>query len=90
MNFYQEMFLNHQIKNLNSIVHIAGKWCTYTRYKTETILYDTKIVKQKTFDWCKNKRCLLFDFFIKEYKLIIELDRRQHFEQIANLYNGCL
>lgn len=41
---------------------------------------DMNIIPQKMFDWCKNIRCLPFDFCIEDLKLIIELDDRQHFE----------
>jgi len=37
-------------------------------------------------DWCKNlksNRYLPFDFIIEERKIIIELDGKQHFEQIG-------
>ena len=35
-------------------------------------------------DWCKNIKHLPFDFVIEERKVIIELDGKQHFEQIGN------
>ena len=35
-------------------------------------------------EWCKNKKHLPFDFVIEERKIIIELDGKQHFEQIGN------
>lgn len=67
----------------------CGKWCTCTINKTETKLlkfltsnYTQKISHQQKFDWCKNKKCLPFDFFIEEYNLIIELDGKQHFTQV--------
>jgi hypothetical protein len=36
------------------------------------------------YDWCKNKRKLKYDFSIEKYKIIIELDGRQHFKKISN------
>ena len=42
------------------------------------------IRRQARFEWCKNKTRLPFDFCIKHYKLIIELDGPQHFKQISN------
>jgi very-short-patch-repair endonuclease len=35
-------------------------------------------------DWCKNKQHLPFDFCIPEFNIIIELDGRQHFDQVSN------
>jgi len=42
------------------------------------------IIHQFKKDWCKNKRYLPFDFCIPEYKIIIELDGPQHFQQVSN------
>ena len=56
-------------------------------YKTEAILYNLLItiyptcIRQFTPEWVKPKR---FDFCIPEYKIIIELDGRQHFIQVSN------
>lgn len=67
-----------------------GKWCKCTTHKTEAKLYkfltseyqDLNIIPDKKFDWCKNINHLPFDFFIKKYNLIIELDGDQHFRQV--------
>jgi very-short-patch-repair endonuclease len=66
-----------------------GSWCSCTMNKTETKLekwltenYNLNIEKQKKFEWCKNDRPLPFDFCIEGYKIIVELDRRQHFVQV--------
>lgn len=40
--------------------------------------------RQYKVDWCKNIKHLPFDFVIEEGKVIIELDRKQHFEKIGN------
>lgn len=40
--------------------------------------------RQYKVDWCKNIKHLPFDFVIEEGKVIIELDGKQHFEQIGN------
>ena len=70
-----------------------GIWCSFCVNKTEKILFDTLKEKYNTIEsqfkveWCKNsptKRYLPFDFGIKERKIIIELDGKQHFEQISN------
>jgi len=41
-----------------------------------------KYIKQKTFNNCKNKRKLPFDFYLTDYNLCIEFDGIQHFKSI--------
>jgi very-short-patch-repair endonuclease len=66
-----------------------GVWCPYCLNKTEKMLYKKLILtypllkRQYKVKWCKNKNYLPFDFVIEEKKIIIELDGRQHFEQIS-------
>ena len=69
----------------------GGTWCTCLRNKTESKLFDflssiddLYIEKQKKFSWCKNVKMLPYDFCITEYKILIELDGIQHFEQVSN------
>jgi very-short-patch-repair endonuclease len=69
----------------------GGRWCGCIINKTETKLFehltsDYNIIfeKQKKFDWCKNKKCLPFDFYCEEYNVMIELDGPQHFKQVSN------
>lgn len=76
---------------INRLATISrGQWCSCRRNKTETILYKflkkhfNNIIKQKTFRWCKNKKNLPFDFCVDDYKIIIELDGDQHFNQVSN------
>lgn len=80
---------------ISSITREKATWCPYCKNKTEKKLYDwlqneykhLKIDFQCVFDWCINnqtKRKLIFDFVIEEYKIIIELDGRQHFQQVQN------
>lgn len=38
-----------------------------------------RFIQQKKFKTCKNKRHLSFDFYVKDYKLLIEYDGAQHF-----------
>jgi very-short-patch-repair endonuclease len=58
--------------------------------KTELILYNrmvelfSTLKRQYKVEWCKNVKHLSFDFVIEERKIIIELDGKQHFEQIGN------
>lgn len=38
--------------------------------------------REKTFDGCKNKQKLPFDFYLEDYNICIEFDGKQHFEPI--------
>jgi len=76
-----------------SIAHIiAGSWCPYCTNKTELKLYNWldeyfNVKHQPTFKWCKSRassRRLPYDFLLKDYNIIIELDGQQHFEQVSN------
>ena len=60
--------------------------------KTELILFNNlkesyiTLGRQFKVEWCKNtksNRFLPFDFVIEERKIIIELDGKQHFEQVG-------
>lgn len=42
--------------------------------------------QQKKFDTCKYKNKLPFDFYLPEYRLLIEFDGQQHFENIFGFY----
>ena len=70
-----------------------GIWCPFCVNKTEQILFDKlkekydTLERQFRIEWCKNaksNRYFPFDFVIEEKKIIIELDGKQHFEQIGN------
>jgi very-short-patch-repair endonuclease len=67
-----------------------GSWCPKCKNKTELKLFNWlkeqsfNFEIQVKFDWCKNKRELPYDFLLKDHKLIIELDGRQHFQQVSN------
>jgi very-short-patch-repair endonuclease len=62
----------------------------FCKYKTEDKLYNVLItiypttIRQFKQDWCKKINHLQFDFCIPENKIIIELDGRQHFQQVSN------
>lgn len=74
---------------------LAGFWCPYCKNKTEAKVleflrstYD-ECKTQSRFEWCrysKTNNIMPFDFElkIKDHKILIELDGRQHFQQIAN------
>ena len=72
--------------------HLRGSGCSYCVNKTEFMLYEYiqkkyEITKQFKKEWCKNNhtnKYLPFDFCIENFKIIIELDGRQHFEQVMN------
>jgi very-short-patch-repair endonuclease len=73
--------------------HLRGSGCPICVNKTEGKLFKMlqeaypSIIRQVKREWCKNihtNRFLPFDFCIEEYKTIIELDGRQHFEQVSN------
>ena len=70
-----------------------NNWCRYCVNKTEQKLFDnlqpiySNLQQQYKVDWCKSnttKKCYPFDFILEEHKIIIELDGRQHFEQVSN------
>ena len=67
-----------------------GCWCPICKNKTEKKLfrwlkeiYDN-VKHQKYYPWCKNVKCLPYDFVLEDFKIIIELDGRQHFQQVCN------
>ena len=71
---------------LNQIVN-QQQWCPICAYSklekyTKKFLdkLEIKFKSQKKYDNLKNKRCLPFDFYIPELKLLLELDGIQHFK----------
>jgi very-short-patch-repair endonuclease len=79
----------HSFESMPYVIKM-GYWCPYCVNKTEQKLYDKlsplypTLQQQFKVNWCKNKTYLPFDFVIPENKIIIELDGRQHFEQVRN------
>jgi len=70
-------------------VVFLNSWCPHCVNKTELKLHNQllsiyPIISQFKQEWCKKQLLLPFDFCIPEYKIIIELDGRQHFEQVSN------
>ncbi len=70
-----------------------GKWCPTCKNITEKMLFNElkkiyeNLEHQFYISWCKNpntNRFLPFDFVLHNYKIIIELDGKQHFEQVMN------
>jgi very-short-patch-repair endonuclease len=70
--------------------HLANHGCPGCCNKTEGKLFITlvklfpNLIWDFRKDWCKNIKHLPFDFCIPEYNIIIELDGRQHFQQVSN------
>lgn len=69
--------------------HLRGfgcKKCSQSRGETiiSDILRNKNIVfiYQKTFEKCKNKKLLPFDFFLPEHNICIEYDGRHHYDEI--------
>lgn len=72
---------------------LTGYWCPFCKNKTEGKLKKYLVSKyvnvnyQARFNWCMNKDTntrLPYDYCLKAQKIIIELDGKQHFEQVAN------
>lgn len=69
-----------------------GIWCSFCVNKTEEKLYNKltnhyNIKRQFKPIWCKNPKTnkyLPYDFILEDFKIIIEQDGPQHFEQIGN------
>jgi very-short-patch-repair endonuclease len=86
---------NHSFNiRLNSVNR--GSFCPICINKTEKIVYEFllennfNIIKEATFNWCKNNKTnnfYRFDFVIESFKLIIEIDGRQHFEEVKHFKN---
>ena len=68
--------------------HLKGRGCSLCKYKSEAKLVsfmkehlpNTEFETQFRIDACPNRR---YDIFIPEYNLIIELDGKQHFDQVS-------
>jgi len=74
--------------------HLRGFGCfECSKSKGETIIHniletlDIKFETQKTFNDCKDKRILPFDFYLNDYNTCIEYDGRHHYEPI-NYWGG--
>ncbi len=81
---------NHGDYLQNPTEHLRGRGCIDCVNKTERILYDSlitiypNIIRQYKQSWSNRKS---FDFCIEEYKIIIELDGKQHFHQVRNWWS---
>ena len=86
---------NNNFKTTLSNIN-RGNQCPYCKNKTEKMfadwLTDEKIPfeREKKFDWCINletDRHFPFDFYLPNHKVIIEIDGRQHVEQVDHFKN---
>lgn len=71
-------------------LHLFGQGCPVCREsKGEKIIRNYFIsnnieyISQKTFDDCKYKRKLPFDFYLPDYDICIEYNGRQHYEEVG-------
>lgn len=71
-------------------LHLLGQGCPVCREsKGEKIIRNYLIsnniqyIGQKTFDDCKYKRRLPFDFYLPDYDMCIEYNGRQHYEEVG-------
>jgi very-short-patch-repair endonuclease len=71
---------------------LTGYWCPFCKNKTEGKVLEylrehyPDCKTQLRFEWCrfsKTNNIMPFDFGLTGHKLLIELDGRQHFQQIA-------
>lgn len=77
------------ITSARSITH--GTSCPLCKNKTERKVFKyfkkqyPSVVYQAEFDWCRTDNGIIFkhDFYIPEFKTIIELDGDQHFKQVG-------
>ena len=70
----------------------SGSWCSICKNKTELKVFNflatmySYINRQAKFEWCRSleyNRFLPFDMCISSFKILLELDGPQHFEDVA-------
>ena len=82
----------HEFKKKLKHIAFDNRWCPHCKNKTEQKLLQhlqTKysVIYQYRTKWCRHtvtNSYLPFDFVIHSLKLIIELDGKQHFQQVSN------
>lgn len=57
---------------------------TEKKFEGWLALMDIPYTREAKFDWCRRKMHLRFDFHVK--KVLIEIDGRQHFEDVAHFH----
>lgn len=94
-NFECDDCKNNFISCLGGVTGKERTWCPLCKNKTESKFKhyihgkypQYKLKYQPRYEWCRGgkiNRTLPFDFAIEELKIIIEIDGRQHFEQVKN------
>jgi hypothetical protein len=69
----------------NNLTRSEISSCPFCYKKTESLIYDfltnefPEVIREAKFDWAENKR---FDFYLPDYRLLIELDGEAHFQDI--------
>jgi len=83
--------LTHGIFEQEPGNHIQGQGCPICNdsigekeVRNFLISNDIKFIPQHTFENCKNKKILSFDFYLPDYNICIEYDGIQHFEPIEH------
>lgn len=67
-----------------------GIRCGKCKNKTEVLVLEhlelnyQNIIFQPSFDWCKIKKKLPFDFLLTDFHIILEIDGIQHFKNVSN------
>lgn len=78
----------HEFITTPNSINNMKSWCPNCYLKTENVVLSflkekyEKVKNQYKVEWCKNKKCLPFDYFLSKFNLIIEVDGRQHFRQV--------
>lgn len=75
----------HKFKTSLNSISSSKSWCPLCKNKTEAKLHDWlksqyEVTYQPKYEWCKKKQKLPYDFAIEEFKILIELDGDQHFQ----------
>ena len=90
--FYFKCKYGHEFQISPAHINNLGNWCRFCLYKGEakmskflkSIYPDVEV--EKIFNWCLSSSGMpmRFDFYIKSLSIAIELDGKQHFEQVSN------
>ena len=83
----------HHLFDMAPNVVNFGNWCPFCKHKTEALVFnwclewDLTAIRGAKFDWCVSKttgRFYPFDIFCPTFSTIIEVDGRQHFQNVGN------
>ena len=77
---------NHGVFKQSPSSHLQGQGCPKcknSKLETQVIQLlnnlNIKFISQKSFDGCKNKKLLKFDFYLPKYNICVECDGEQHY-----------